>query len=190
MSASSNNNLLQTASDRHIRATLTALCRKDRKLEREALTMLSHLETFETRRLQQAASAAAGSNAAQPPQQRQATAGVKRKMPTTHDESGDSNMMETGAELCIECGSTFDAELNSSQACQFHKENARTEPDLKGDFWADHDEDLHGRIDSEELREEYPDGYLWTCCAETGSHPGCQRGPHKTRFDPVGRTGH
>lgn len=66
---------------------------------------------------------------------------------------------------------------------------AETHPDYEGDFWADHDEKCHGVIDSAELREEYPDGYIWDCCGETGSHPGCMRGPHKSRFDPVGRTG-
>jgi hypothetical protein len=66
--------------------------------------------------------------------------------------------------------------------------------DWDGDFWADHDEDCHGTIDSEELREEYPDGYRWSCCNMLGGGgkendenvevdedkiKGCQTGPHR-----------
>lgn len=42
------------------------------------------------------------------------------------------------------------------------------EPDDEGDFWADHDENIHGIIDSDELRNEYPDGYKWDCCNRLG----------------------
>ena len=28
------------------------------------------------------------------------------------------------------------------------------------DFWTDHDEDCHGEIDTEEMREEYPEGFV------------------------------
>ena len=38
------------------------------------------------------------------------------------------------------------------------------EPDYDEDCWADHDEECHGDIDSNELRREYPDGYIWDCC--------------------------
>lgn len=105
---SANNALLQTASDKHIRATLTALCRRDRKLEREALTMLAHLDKFEAARLQ-----AKGSQQKQQQQVPQNTAaGVKRKMPTQDDN---------GAEICVECGAAFDSQSNGAQACQMHE---------------------------------------------------------------------
>ncbi|KAH7014231.1 uncharacterized protein B0I36DRAFT_369210 [Microdochium trichocladiopsis] len=174
-------NPLQTASDRHIRAVLTALCRKDRKLEREALTMLAHLETFETSRLQ-------AKNSQQPPPS--SVLGVKRKMASEDDHHSSGAGTGGAAEICVKCGSAFDSDTNNTQACRSHPDGATTEPDDEGDFWADHDEDCHGIIDSKELREEYPDGYLWTCCGETGSHPGCQIGPHKSRFDPVVKMGH
>lgn len=46
------------------------------------------------------------------------------------------------------------------------------------DFWADHDEDCHGLIDTEEMREEFPEGFAWDCCNEVGTAPGCTKGHH------------
>lgn len=54
------------------------------------------------------------------------------------------------------------------------------EPDYDGDFWADHDENCHGTIDTKEMREEYPDGFEWTCCHKLGSEPGCKSGRHQS----------
>jgi hypothetical protein len=53
-----------------------------------------------------------------------------------------------------------------------------TEPDEESDFWADHDEDIHGIIDSDELREQYPEGYVWTCCGKKGDEEGCELDVH------------
>lgn len=54
------------------------------------------------------------------------------------------------------------------------------EPDDESDFWADHDENCHGTIDSDWAREEYPDGFVWTCCDRLGTAPGCKRGRHQS----------
>ena len=42
--------------------------------------------------------------------------------------------------------------------------------------WPDHDEDCHGRIDSNALRREYPENYTWSCCGKPGDDRGCKRG--------------
>ncbi|EPE09533.1 caib baif family enzyme [Ophiostoma piceae UAMH 11346] len=48
--------------------------------------------------------------------------------------------------------------------------------DWDGDVWADHDENCHGPIDTEEHRIEYPEGFLWDCCEEVnGDTPGCSK---------------
>ena len=47
------------------------------------------------------------------------------------------------------------------------------------DFWADHDENCHGTIDTEDMREEFPDGFQWSCCEQLGTEPGCKRGRHQ-----------
>ena len=48
--------------------------------------------------------------------------------------------------------------------------------DWNSDCWADHDENCHGPIDTEENRIEYPEGFLWNCCDEVnGDTPGCSK---------------
>lgn len=54
------------------------------------------------------------------------------------------------------------------------------EVDDEGGFWADHDEDCHGKIDTDEMREEFPDGFRWDCCGQTGDAEGCHRGAHQS----------
>lgn len=46
-------------------------------------------------------------------------------------------------------------------------------------MWDDWDEGCFGEQDTEENREEYPDGFIWSCCDKDGTHPGCTRGPHR-----------
>ena len=53
------------------------------------------------------------------------------------------------------------------------------EADYESDFWADHDENCHGRIN--ELEDEYPQGFVWTCCDEIGTADGCETGRHRQR---------
>ena len=49
-------------------------------------------------------------------------------------------------------------------------------PNEEGDFWADHDEDAHGPY--EDMLDEFPEGFLWSCCDKVGDQPGCHIGPH------------
>lgn len=53
------------------------------------------------------------------------------------------------------------------------------EVDYDSPAWADWDENCHGTIDTEEMQEEYPDGFTWNCCDKTGSEPGCTAGRHE-----------
>ena len=52
------------------------------------------------------------------------------------------------------------------------------EVDEEGDFWADHDENCHGEIDTDDTREQCPDGFIWDCCNELGGSKGCTAGKH------------
>lgn len=51
--------------------------------------------------------------------------------------------------------------------------------DDEDDFWADHDENCHGEIDTEDMRKEYPEGFRWSCRQELGDKEGCHTGPHR-----------
>jgi hypothetical protein len=52
------------------------------------------------------------------------------------------------------------------------------EPDYDSDFWADHNEDCHGTIDSDFCRKEYPEGFIWSCCEKKGDEEGCRMSRH------------
>lgn len=45
--------------------------------------------------------------------------------------------------------------------------------------WADHDGRCHGSIDNNWTMREYLDGYIWSCCNQTGSADGCKMGEHQ-----------
>lgn len=57
------------------------------------------------------------------------------------------------------------------------------EPDYDSDVWTDHDEMRHGMIDTKQMRQDYPDGFRWSCCQSVGSATGCLRGIHEA--DPA-----
>lgn len=46
------------------------------------------------------------------------------------------------------------------------------------DVWDDWEDWREGDPDSEENKEEYPEGYLWDCCEKSGEDEGCLLGPH------------
>jgi hypothetical protein len=45
------------------------------------------------------------------------------------------------------------------------------------DFFAEH-EPGYGEIESQEMREEMPEGYIWSCCSKRGDEDGCQVSKH------------
>lgn len=48
------------------------------------------------------------------------------------------------------------------------------EPNYESGFWADTDEKIHGKIDTNTSRREYPEGFIWTCCRKIGTYAkGC-----------------
>ncbi|KEQ97235.1 hypothetical protein AUEXF2481DRAFT_27499 [Aureobasidium subglaciale EXF-2481] len=77
--------------------------------------------------------------------------------------------------ICEQCKEEFDITENDDEACQHH--TGELEVDWDGDFWADHDEEIHGTIDLD-LADEYPQGFMWECCNELGDSEGCETGPH------------
>ncbi|KAF3810316.1 hypothetical protein GCG54_00000360 [Colletotrichum gloeosporioides] len=80
--------------------------------------------------------------------------------------------------ICVECREAFDPNTSGPRDCFYHP--GYLEVDDEGDFWADHDEDCHGKIDTDEMREAFPDGFRWDCCGQTGDAEGCHRGSHRS----------
>ncbi|KAK5993806.1 hypothetical protein PT974_07243 [Cladobotryum mycophilum] len=83
--------------------------------------------------------------------------------------------------ICVQCDQPFDTNENTEKDCIYH--NGELEVDYDGDAWADHDERCHGTIDTDEMREEHPDGFVWSCCDKSGEEKGCKFGRHQA--DPA-----
>lgn len=102
---------------------------------------------------------------------------------------------------CTNCEEEFDITQNESGDCVYHPGKSagsripddfmaasmeliltcrieETEVDYDGDAWADHDEDWHGTIDSEEMRREFPEGFIYPCCDKNGESEGCKTSRH------------
>ncbi|KAK3935495.1 hypothetical protein QBC46DRAFT_397399 [Diplogelasinospora grovesii] len=136
------------ASDQSIRAIFTALC-DDSVVYAKALRYLEKIEP---------------------------SAIVKGQIAALNQPDSKKRKADSGISICVQCQQPFDEAANHEQACLHHWGNL--EPDEEGDFWADHEEDHHGPIDTEENKREFPEGFIWDCCQECGTNPGCHRGPH------------
>ncbi|KAK8192840.1 uncharacterized protein BKA78DRAFT_367860 [Phyllosticta capitalensis] len=82
-------------------------------------------------------------------------------------------------EECLRCRSEFDVTENDDLACTYHYGSL----DVWDDFWADHDEDVHGTIDTDKMRENFPDGFVYSCCGESANANGCVYGRHEEEKD-------
>ena len=66
--------------------------------------------------------------------------------------------------------------LKAERHIKADKRSEYMEPD--DDAFADHDEDCHGPIDTPEMRDMYPECFIYTCCDQDGSSVGCKTGRH------------
>ncbi|KAF6765904.1 hypothetical protein DFP72DRAFT_704 [Ephemerocybe angulata] len=79
-------------------------------------------------------------------------------------------------EQCVNCDEEYDVNREREEdECQYHPGDM--EPDEDG--FADWDEDCHGPQDTPENRRQYPQEFMWTCCEEDGTSPGCVIGEHE-----------
>ncbi|KAK1749908.1 hypothetical protein QBC47DRAFT_395204 [Echria macrotheca] len=80
--------------------------------------------------------------------------------------------------ICVQCEKVYSKAANTEMLCQYH--NGELEPDYGSRVWADHDQRCHGTINSDYCRKEYPDGFTWTCCDQTGTGNGCRLSRHQS----------
>ncbi|RMZ68880.1 hypothetical protein GMOD_00002765 [Pyrenophora seminiperda CCB06] len=80
-------------------------------------------------------------------------------------------------EICKQCDEEYKVLLNDRWSCVWHP--GELEVDWEGGFWADHEENIHGEIDNQDMREVYPEGFMYTCCDELGSADGCKTSRHR-----------
>ncbi|CAH0055969.1 unnamed protein product [Clonostachys solani] len=81
--------------------------------------------------------------------------------------------------ICVQCESPFYKDDNRPKDCLYHP--GESEVDWDSSAWVDHDENCHGEIDSDSMRKEHPEGFIWSCCDKTGEESaGCTRGYHES----------
>lgn len=99
-----------------------------------------------------------------------------------HDASGEAVEQHGGARNGSSASQPF--VISSSSDDDSEGEDEEDEEDrhhpghlmVDHDNWEDHDERCHGVIDSNALRREYPENYVWDCCDQAGDAPGCTPG--------------
>ncbi|KUI62632.1 hypothetical protein VP1G_09752 [Cytospora mali] len=79
-------------------------------------------------------------------------------------------------QICIQCKSAFSPGANYPEACTHH-DGALLIND-SDEVWADWDENISGPHNTDANRDEYPQGFTWSCCKRVGTKPGCTRGFH------------
>ncbi|KAI1057560.1 hypothetical protein LB506_001054 [Fusarium annulatum] len=100
------------------------------------------------------------------------------------NDSSDKGKRKAEDELniCVQCDEAFYTnDNNDKDACCYHWREL--EVDYDADVWADHDENCHGTIDTDSMREENPEGFVWTCSDKPGDEAGCTFGRHEA--DPT-----
>lgn len=111
--------------------------------------------------------------------------------------SNDLKRMRSRYAVCETCKEEFDVLDNRSGSCRWHDgENAKDftlsdtsaslhlvnsqlgDPERNYEYWTNHYEPEDGEIDTDEMREKHPEGFIYGCCEEDGDSRGCQKGRH------------
>ncbi|KAM7194469.1 hypothetical protein V8F20_007995 [Naviculisporaceae sp. PSN 640] len=107
-----------------------------------------------------------------PPQA--STLGVQQTRP------GPKTLPE-GKKICVKCKEEYWEDKNWPRSCWFHDGYLDLNP--LHEVWKNMDYDDESEIDTEEMREEVPEGFLYECCGETGLSKGCKWGTHSSSKD-------
>lgn len=85
-------------------------------------------------------------------------------------------------QICIQCKYAFHPESNNPQACAFH--HGRLDMNTAHRTWSAGEgaerasQNKPRGNDTEDNREDRPEGFLWSCCGRDGAGPGCTEGSH------------
>ncbi|KPI41995.1 uncharacterized protein AB675_5350 [Cyphellophora attinorum] len=100
---------------------------------------------------------------------------------TAAGPSNTTKRVKPVAANCSNCGVPFVAGDDQDAPCQYHPGHLEARDDDEEDFWADHEEDHFGEIDSDDLKADLTEGYNWDCCDKNGRTEGClRRSGHST----------
>ncbi|KAJ5287744.1 hypothetical protein N7478_003430 [Penicillium angulare] len=88
---------------------------------------------------------------------------------TTSATASRSGKLKKRYARCENCEEEFDVTGNTVTSCSYHP--SESEPNYEE--FLDHDEDCHGIIDSDEMREDYPEKFYFVCCDRRYNEKGC-----------------
>ncbi|GIK03983.1 hypothetical protein Aspvir_008058 [Aspergillus viridinutans] len=77
--------------------------------------------------------------------------------------------------VCANCGVEYDVTKNTRESCCFHPEEAVADEEYweRIDLWEDEE------IDTEESREDHPEGFVYGCCGRHYGEEECKVGWHE-----------
>lgn len=145
-----------------IRAVLVALCDNER-LHARSIRYLDRLEKLHP------APASTG------PTKPEAPADIPPQPPSSKLLGKRKTSEPPPPQLCIQCKHAFLPDGNNPQACAFH--HGRLDIDPSHRTWAGPDR-ARQHNDTDDNREDRPEGFLWSCCGRGGARPGCTEGEH------------
>ncbi|KAI3396988.1 hypothetical protein diail_11315 [Diaporthe ilicicola] len=150
-----------------VRAILIALC-DNQRLRSRSLRYLDRLEKS------QAAPASVGTT------KYEAIANIHPHLASTNPLGKRKAPEPPPPQICIQCKHAFRPDSNSPQACAFHHGSMEIDPSHSvwaGQSWRQ--PDINNRYnDTDDNREDRPEGFTWTCCGRGGARPGCTEGEH------------
>ncbi|KAF3295452.1 hypothetical protein TWF132_001501 [Orbilia oligospora] len=136
--------VIQTASDQHVRTLLRLLCDSDYNIKSRTAEFHGMIENL------------------------QPTVTTSSSLLINNHNHNDSTCCSISSDrkrkrdpleifYCVNCKECFMDEENDDEAFSYHP--GEFDPD-RDDFFADHDDEIHGRLDDEEMFATYPQGKL------------------------------
>ncbi|KAI0430439.1 hypothetical protein F5Y09DRAFT_331017 [Xylaria sp. FL1042] len=148
-----------------VRAVLIALC-QDHYTERKAMSHFSKLEKLRSdQRRREGVNVGASVN--------------EKSNDADRAEAKRPNKRRAISEIaiCLNCNEPFSEDDNRPDACRHHP----GEMEVNDEAWEDCD-DWPSECDprnTEEDKEDNPEGYIWDCCEQSGDSAGCALGSHE-----------
>lgn len=133
------------------------------------------------------------------------------KEPAPKPTTAGPKRSRTRYAYCMNCEKEFDTLENTRKSCSYHPGMHNTTQELCSschpyypsskyqliicpaftipdeEFFVDHYENCHGIIDSAEMREEFPEGFIYECCDRNGEEEPCTTDWHREREEPTKR---
>ncbi|KAF3275273.1 hypothetical protein TWF970_006994 [Orbilia oligospora] len=144
--------VIQTASDQHVRTLLRLLCDSDYNIKSRTAEFHGMIENLQP-------TVTTSSSLLINNHNHNHNSHNNHNDSTCCSISSDRKRKRDPLEIfyCVNCKECFMDEENDDEACSYHP--GEFDPD-RDDFFADHDDEVHGRLDDEEMFATYPQGKL------------------------------